>query len=79
MPSSKIPVALLAGILAGCQVTVPKAMPRELPPEALLAPCPDPKRELRTNRDLAEYILDLRQALANCDNDKTALREWAKE
>jgi hypothetical protein len=54
-------------------------MPRELPPEALLAPCPDPKRELRTNRDLAEYILDLRQALANCDNDKTALREWAKE
>jgi hypothetical protein len=33
----------------------------------------------RTNKDLAEYVLGLREALDRSNLDKFHLREWAEE
>jgi hypothetical protein len=49
-----------------------------LPPAALLEDCPEPVAEVRTNGDLARLALDLKLALALCNNDKAALRAWAE-
>lgn len=51
----------------------------QLPPAELLADCQEPAARLSTNGLLARYALDLRTALRGCNDDKAALREWAKE
>lgn len=72
-------IASLLVVLAGCS-TVPRVeVVKITPPEALMAACEVPERELRTNGDLARHILDLRGALGLCNNQLDALREWAKE
>ena len=45
-------------------------------PTALLAACPGYDGPLDTNGDLAQAYLAERQALAACNADKEALREW---
>lgn len=65
-------LAVLA--LVGCASTQPVG----LPPAALLEDCPEPVAEVRTNGDLARLALDLKLALALCNNDKAALRAWAE-
>lgn len=71
-------VGLMALLLAGCS-TPPARVLRDLPPQDLLQDCEEPTSPLQTNRHLAEHILALRTALRLCNNDKAALREWAKE
>lgn len=71
-------VLLIAGIWsAGC--TVPPVYIRELPPAVLLEDCEEPAPDVSTNAGLAQYALRLRSALRMCNNDKEALRDWAKE
>ncbi len=65
-------------LLTGCG-TVQTEYIRELPPASLLEDCQVPQIVLRTNQDLATHIVDLRGALRACNQDKAALREWAKE
>ena len=45
-------------------------------PTTLLAACPGYTGPLDTNGDLAQAYLAERQALAACNADKEALREW---
>ena len=45
-------------------------------PSALLADCPGYAGPLVNNGDLAQAYLAERQALAACNADKEALREW---
>jgi len=65
---------LAAGLLAGLLVSPLTSVP----PAGLLGPCTAPSRSLKTNADLVLHVLDLRSALQSCDDDKTALREWAR-
>lgn len=55
---------------------------REKPPAVWLADCYDYLGELpevESNRDLAEVVPPLVQALEQCTADKRALRQWAEE
>lgn len=75
MTNPKLPAILLAALLlASCASTQYR-----VPPDALLADCAEPPATVRTNGLLAEYALNLRTALRHCNDDKAALREWAKE
>lgn len=77
MRFSTLSGSLLAALaLSGCAGSTPLLV-RDLPPEVLLQDCPEPPANIRTNKDLAEWALALRQALRVCNNDKAALREWA--
>ena len=69
-------VALLVAFLPGCSTV---QLVRELPPVELLRDCPAVVEKFKTNGDLATTILDYRDALATCNIDKQALREWAKD
>lgn len=44
-------------------------------PANLIRPCDAVPHVPRTNGELAQTLLDAKQALAKCDDDKTALRE----
>ena len=44
-------------------------------PADLIRPCDAVPHIPRTNGELAQTLLDAKQALAKCDEDKTALRE----
>jgi len=76
---SKPILVTLALLLAGCG-SLPHPEVRVLtPPEDLLRDCPFAARPLATNKDLAEAYLEVRSVLQLCNNDKAALREWARE
>lgn len=70
---------LLAALLALAGCAQPPVYIRELPPGVLLEDCEEPALDVSTNAELAQYALRLRTALRVCNNDKQALREWAKE
>lgn len=61
--------------LAGC-TTVPVI---QAPPEHLMQDCPIPAVQAEKNGDLPKTILAFKAALRSCNDDKAALREWAKE
>lgn len=65
-------LALLS--LTGCATT---EYIRELPPAELLAECEKPAYDKTTNRGIVLGLVAYDQALALCNNDKAALREWA--
>lgn len=65
--------------LAGCSTVPAVEVVRVTPPEALLAACPVPDRDVRTNGDLAALVLDLREAMGLCNDQLQTLREWVKE
>jgi hypothetical protein len=50
-----------------------------LPPTAYLQDVVEPAIAGKTNKDLVEYVLGLREALRRSNLDKQRLREWAKE
>ena len=47
-----------------------------LPPAVYLQDVPEPQMRGRTNGDLANWALELREALRQSNGDKKALREW---
>ena len=62
--------------LSGCAALSPTVL-KLMPPAELLQACPSPEYPVGTNGQLAAGILAERNALALCNNDKAALREWA--
>lgn len=46
------------------------------PPAVLMQDVPEPKLKGKTNAYLAEWAVDLRQALRQSNEDKKALRKW---
>ncbi len=71
-------ISLLVLALAGC-AGAPAREQRILPPVDLIQETQAPSGSLTTNRDLANRVLELREALSQCNLDKKALREWADE
>lgn len=65
-------------MLLGC-ASAPVETGFRTPPAALLEDCPIPAVQTKTNGDLADGVIALRQAIKTCNNDKEALREWAKD
>lgn len=47
-----------------------------MPPAVYLSDVPEPRMRGKTGGDLAEWALDLRQALRQSNSDKAALRDW---
>ncbi len=47
-----------------------------MPPAVYLQSVPEPQMRGRNNRDLANWALELRQALRQSNSDKAALRDW---
>jgi hypothetical protein len=68
-------VGLLLALLTGCSTV---KYVREAPPAELLADCPVPVIQVKTNGQLAVTAIALQQALVACNIDKESLREWAK-
>lgn len=52
---------------------------RQTPSPELLRHCPEPIVSVRTNGELAQALQSTRAALALCNIDKAALREWAED
>lgn len=69
----------LSGILAGCAGVPTTQVIKAVPPEYLLQDCEVPAIRFNTNGDLVDAIVAFRGALRVCNNDKEALREWAKQ
>lgn len=66
---------------SGCAdkaATCPPARPA-IPPAILLQEVPEPVFRGKTNSDLLNYAVSLRQALRLANSDKAALREWVSE
>lgn len=72
-----VALAALLILLPGC-ATRPEYV-RELPPVELLRNCPAPDVKVETNGELASTLRGYIDALAQCNIDKEALREWAKD
>ena len=66
--------------LTGCGSTeYVRVKERDTPPVALLQDCAEPlAADVTTNGLLLGYVGQLRSALRKCNDDKAALREWAK-
>jgi hypothetical protein len=66
--------------LTGCGSTeYVRVKERDTPPVALLQDCAEPlATDVTTNGLLLGYVGQLRSALRKCNDDKAALREWAK-
>lgn len=72
-------VGLLVASLPACSLFKPRVeYVRELPPQDLLANCPEVVERISTNGDLAWTILEYRRAISTCNTDKRSLRKWAK-
>lgn len=72
-------LCLLAS-LSGCVTMQTVRVPVKVhPPAALLEPCPAPSPTATTNGELLAYLEDMASALRGCNQDKQALRDWAKE
>lgn len=69
-----IGLGVILGGLGGCKATLPAKV---LPPVELIQDCPASAIDVTTNGGLAKAIPILRNDLANCNNDKAALRAWA--
>ena len=50
-----------------------------LPPVVLLQEVPEPKMRGKTNADLLNWALELREALRLANSDKAALRKWINQ
>lgn len=64
--------------LMGCALK-PAVVLKLKPPVELLQECVASTYPVTTNGELATGILLERSALALCNNDKAALREWSKD
>jgi hypothetical protein len=73
MRSSALLGAFLA--LSGCAMA-PIGGQQPVPAEFLVE-CRAVEREIRTNGDLAKALKDHKEALAACNLDKNAIRQWS--
>jgi hypothetical protein len=71
-----LPLIALPGC-AGRPMTT--AMAPCAPPVVYLQDVPEPTLTGKTNKDLADYVLGLREALRRSNLDKSRLREWMGE
>ena len=71
-------VLLTAALLAGCSAKIPSAPPCA-PPVVWLQDVPEPVLGGRTNKDLAELVMRLQEALRLSNLDKFHLREWLSD
>lgn len=80
LKSKLLLTGLLALSLVGCATrSKPHVIVQHSLPDArLLADCPVPALDPSTNGELADGALALLDSLAGCNDDKAALREWAK-
>lgn len=65
-------------LLTACaQPVIQKETEYVYPPSPLVQPCPAPDYQGETWGELAEYTVEIKAKLEQCDSDKAALREWA--
>ena len=69
-------VICLIASLTACAKPCPPARPM-LPPVVYLQDEPEPKLTGKSNADLANWAIELREAVRQSNSDKAALREWA--
>ena len=65
--------------IASCANKTPAAMTVCFPPVVYLQDVAEPALGGNTNKDLAEYVLGLREAVRRSNMDKFHLREWMEE
>lgn len=72
--------ASLAFLLCACAQPskVIDRVVRVTPPSELLADCPAPVGNAKTNEDVADWLLAYKGALRTCNVDKQALRDWVQ-
>ena len=78
MRSGKAIALLAVCLLGGCATPAPQIV-RVVPPAALLQTCAEPAGGVKTNGELADYLLALKSALSGCNLQLTALQQWAKD
>lgn len=69
--------ALIVLTLSGCAAS--PDVSKAYPPASLTADCVLAPQDVSTNGALARAYQAAKAALASCNNDKAALREWAKD
>jgi hypothetical protein len=72
-------LALLALSACGTNPPVRTQTVREKPPAELIADCPVPVIDVRTNGLLAQTLMAYSGALILCNQDKADLRKWAEQ
>lgn len=78
MQKSGLTLCVLTLFLSACSPKCPP--PRSfLPPVVYLQEVAEPKLGGRTNKDLLEWSVNLREALRQSNSDKAALRDWYEE
>lgn len=75
-PLKLVSAHVLLALAAGC-AALPGPPVKMLPPAELLQACQEPPGDAQTNGSMAVWLQGLRGALAACNADKAALREWA--
>ena len=65
---------------SGCSTDplITRIVEKQYPPEIWLSDCLEPGLQGVRNRDLLRYTMKLKGALAKCNEDKSALREWVR-
>ncbi len=77
-PLIGLTLCALTACLSACAADCPPPRPA-IPPAVYLQDVPEPQMRGRTNGDLANWALEVRQALRQSNSDKAALRAWVKE
>lgn len=68
----------LSLLLSSTACVKPRTHVAMVPPAAYMEDCVETKVDVAVNGDLLRKIKRLRVDLAECNEDKAALREWAK-
>ncbi|SDP92617.1 hypothetical protein SAMN05428967_4487 [Phyllobacterium sp. YR620] len=82
-PCASILMGLCLSLCAGCS-TSPKAFQATkvvevYPPAALMAPCPNPYREVNTTGDLVNRLTATEGALKTCSAQIDGIRAWRSD
>jgi len=65
-------------VFSACSTKCPPVRPMS-PPVLLLQQVPEPKMRGKTNGDLLNWAIELREALRLANSDKRALQGWLEE
>jgi hypothetical protein len=64
--------------MTSCANKVSPAIVTCSPPVVYLQDVPEPELRGKTNKDLVEHVIELREAVKRSNLDKLRLREWAE-